>query len=284
MNAWGRARRLLAIACALGSLLLAPAGARAATRLTFLCEFDVCQVGPDGKGLKRLTTNGKPRGYQLLAGALDGNTFAFALGGEWFVADGRVRHKRALPGGGGSLRGDGRAIVSTVGARLCVTELPSRRRRCRASVDHNWVAWGPGRSVLAVPVDRKTICVLGRGRRCVRVVGRTDHTFYGEPAISPDGRRIVIEENLYPYADVRRIVMFDVRSGRRVRLVTDKNPSDSWPRWSPDGRSIAFTRHGHIVGPVDNTQYIDGEVWTASLRTGRLRRVTRGVYATWHAG
>jgi Tol biopolymer transport system component len=59
----------------------------------------------------------------------------------------------------------------------------------------------------------------------------------GDPAWSPDGRRVAFSEGLHIY-------VFD---GHTMRRLTSASRVDSNPAWSADGRRIAFFRAGHLL-------------------------------------
>src|SRR5581483_11276319 len=62
-----------------------------------------------------------------------------------------------------------------------------------------------------------------------------------EPAITPDGRWIAfiaIRQNLTDATEVDSLELIDVATGRRQSLVQGRDVAV--PRWSPDGRSLAY--------------------------------------------
>ena len=64
----------------------------------------------------------------------------------------------------------------------------------------------------------------------------------GDPQLSPDGRRVAYTVTEYSLADNRgttRIWLADLAGGAARRL-TGGPGSDRQPRWSPDGRTLAF--------------------------------------------
>jgi dipeptidyl aminopeptidase/acylaminoacyl peptidase len=68
-----------------------------------------------------------------------------------------------------------------------------------------------------------------------------DRRAIGELAFSPDGTRVVftVTEPVQGATRARSIWVLDVATGR-ARQLTFSGKSDSSPRWSPDGRGIAF--------------------------------------------
>jgi len=63
----------------------------------------------------------------------------------------------------------------------------------------------------------------------------------GDLQLSPDGRRLalVVSEPAKPSGQRRNIWIYDL-PGRSLKQFTGSTKSDSRPRWSPDGRTLAF--------------------------------------------
>lgn len=66
----------------------------------------------------------------------------------------------------------------------------------------------------------------------------SDSTFEALPAFSPDGKRLAYHACS---GDGCALMLMDLATGKSVNL-TKGDPDSRWPRWSPDGRWIAYTR------------------------------------------
>ena len=88
----------------------------------------------------------------------------------------------------------------------------------------------------------------------------------GDPQLSPDGRwvaYIISDLNMEANRRVTQIYLISVDGGE-ARQLTNAPQSSSGPRWSPDGKKLAFVsaREG---GP---------QVWTIDIATNEQKRVT----------
>jgi len=94
------------------------------------------------------------------------------------------------------------------------------------------------RVMIAVPPATRlqTIAVLDREGKQVATVGEPG--LYGQPALSPDGTRIAVSRN-EPRTGQSDIWVFDVATGKST-AVTDDQPPDNGPLWSPDGKQILY--------------------------------------------
>jgi hypothetical protein len=163
---------------------------------------------------------------------------------------------------------------------VCRLRIGTRRRSCFQSF-RDYHAWGPGGTVISTERQlRSDICVETRGSPCARRIARTrgGGSLYGPAALSPDGRRLAVTEEL-PSDPIGRahVVTFNARTGRRLGAVTTGH-RDTNPTWSPDGRWIVFDRDAVIRAPRPNTQIIFSSLWRVPARGGRARRVTRRGY------
>src|SRR3989441_2684749 len=88
----------------------------------------------------------------------------------------------------------------------------------------------------------------------------------GTPQLSPDGKWVaytVTEHSLKDTRGITRIWLADVASGS-ARQLTAGPGSDRQPRWSPDGRALAFV----------STRENGAQLWVLPVAGGEARRVT----------
>src|SRR5690242_1131693 len=89
----------------------------------------------------------------------------------------------------------------------------------------------------------------------------------GDPQISPDGRTIAYAVTDTDKAANRRTTQIYLVSvdGGEPRQLTNEKASSSAPRWSPDGRRLAF------VSARDG----EAQIWTLDVDSNEARKVTR---------
>ena len=92
------------------------------------------------------------------------------------------------------------------------------------------------------------------------------------PHVSPDGRRLVAtayrsDDQVDNTVETPgQLLLFDVASALPIRELTP-GPSDLYPSFSPNGRSVIFER--------------SGSVRTIGASGGRVKRVVKGTQPTW---
>ena len=101
-----------------------------------------------------------------------------------------------------------------------------------------------------------------------RVGGKNSHPLTpntpsdeSQPAYSPNGERIAFRSTRQPAG-----VYVMERTGENVRLVAD---NCQHPAWSPDGKEIVCSTHGHPIPATRNT--LPSTLWIADVETGRKR-------------
>src|SRR5271156_1141385 len=113
------------------------------------------------------------------------------------------------------------------------------------------------------------------GSRTLGVGGDFPVKEVGDPQISPDGKWVaftVMSANLKEDKNRRRIWMVPTAVGTPIAL-TDENESSSHPRWSPDGKYLAFlsAREG---GGDDDEEKGKKQVWILNREGGEAQQLT----------
>jgi Tol biopolymer transport system component len=89
-----------------------------------------------------------------------------------------------------------------------------------------------------------------------------------DPQFSPDGHRVafVVSEPLKGEKRIRHIWLYDKKTGA-VRQFTYSEKSETWPRWSPDGKKLAF---------LSNRGGEEQQIYILSMAGGEAAAVTKG--------
>src|SRR5580693_2277452 len=98
----------------------------------------------------------------------------------------------------------------------------------------------------------------------------------GDPQISPDGKWVaytVETTDLKDDKNRRRIWMVPSGGGNAIPL-TDENDSSSHPRWSPDGKYIAFLSAREGSGGDDDEEKGKKQVWILNREGGEAQQLT----------
>src|SRR3989442_1475218 len=119
---------------------------------------------------------------------------------------------------------------------------------------------------LTVPVSLFPFPRLSAQKRAITIGDYLALKSVGNPQLSPDGKWVaytVTEQSLKDNRGMTRIWLADVASGA-VRQLTAGPGSDRQPRWSPDGRTLAFV----------STRETGAQLWVLPIAGGEARRVT----------
>jgi TolB protein len=133
------------------------------------------------------------------------------------------------------------------------------------SFDH-FPAWAPGRRRIAFVRNFRLFTVKADGHGLRRLTSGSDSE--SSPSWSPNGRLIAFDraDREDPELDRSLYDIFVVRpNGSGLRRLTHGEPYSTDPTWSPDGRSIAFTR-----GRNEGRQYL----YTMRADGTHLRRLS----------
>jgi dipeptidyl aminopeptidase/acylaminoacyl peptidase len=266
-----------------------------ADAILYRCYPNVCRVAPDGSGPKRVTRDGAVGGpvYSWLSASADGTRLGVSYGNRANVLNASGKKLAGpLPHSGGAvletqIRPDGRqvATIETIGEGQPLAFVPylflansdgsGRETVARSTVA---TAWLGDRLLRDESADTspfvQQICLLASNADfpCDRLVASDPERDLWDPAVSPDGRLVAVTRAPVD-AFQGEIAIYSTATGRRVRVLTS-GPADALPSWSPDGRSIAFTRG-------------NGGLWVvrAAGAPGSERRILgSGVQPVWVTG
>ena len=89
-----------------------------------------------------------------------------------------------------------------------------------------------------------------------------------DPQFSPDGQRVafVVSEPLKGEKRIRHIWLYEKKTGT-ARQFTYSEKSETWPRWSPDGKKLAF---------LSNRGGDEQQIYILNMSGGEAAAVTKG--------
>ncbi|ALG07134.1 amidohydrolase family protein [Kibdelosporangium phytohabitans] len=217
--------------------------------------------GPDGQTPSYMLLRG-PDAHLMLGDeqvTRDEDVFGFAA--TWtgqdvlYVADGHIRRRS------GTTRTDipleARVSVARRDYRHRVRDLESTGPRPVRGVASPVVS--PDGSQIAYRALNAIHVVSSAGGAPKRVID--DHFFNSDPDFSPDGRSLLYASDRLGTAD---LWLRDLASGKDT-VLTSLPGAQTMPRFSPDGRKVAY---------VDQ----DGAVWTLEVATGKVQQVTPALF------
>jgi hypothetical protein len=296
-----------AVLIAIVSAVTAGVGAEPADAdsIVFRCFPNLCRVAPDGSDRARITHDAAPGGpvYGWLSATADGSRLGVSYGNRSYVLDGAGRRLAGpLPHSGGpvlvtQIRPDGGqvATIETIGEIQppppgapypgLLLQIPylflagadggGRETVARTTAATAWLGQRLLRdeSADAAPYEQQ-ICLLASNTDfpCERLVAAEAGRDLWDPAVSPDGS-LVAATRAAVDGFQGEIALYSTATGQLVRVLTS-GPADSQPTWSPNGRSIAFTRGR-------------GGLWVvrATGRPGSERRIlASGIQPVWVGG
>lgn len=128
-------------------------------------------------------------------------------------------------------------------------------------------------SLVAV-VDGNLILVSGDGKRQQRLTGDGGCS---TPRASPEGTRVAFVQGEGVNAEIGLVSV----DGTGRQLLTKNTAADLGPVWSPDGKTIAFTRIPDTTGDGRVDARDEAEVWLMDADGGNQRRLANGRDPAW---
>jgi len=118
-----------------------------------------------------------------------------------------------------------------------------------------------------LPLSRFSVPSLAAQKRAITVESYLALPVVGDPQLSPDGKWVaytVTEYSLKENRGTTRIWLADIAGGASPRQLTTGPGSDRQPRWSPDGRTLAFV----------STRENGAQLWVLPVAGGEGRRLS----------
>src|SRR5262245_18552079 len=120
-------------------------------------------------------------------------------------------------------------------------------------------------SALIIPASSS-----GAQQRAITEMDLFKFVWIADPQISPDGSRVVfVREWVNQKADRYDTALWIVPTGGGAARQLTAGPRDTSPRWSPDGKMLAFIRSGEKDGKPQPPQ-----IWLLSLDGGEAQQLT----------
>lgn len=271
--------------------------ADASAELVGICKADLCVASETGK-VTRISSDGATRFYGTPSVSRDGSVLAYTAasdlyrGGRRGAGAGLLFDAEAGDGRELDLSPDGKSFIyrtagSSFGGGSFVFESTLRvggaiGSRLYSSSSEVYLGGFLSSTVpmyTAVPPDRgsnnQAVCRLAllpgnTTPPCTRRVADDEAANLSDPIGSPDGKLVAVASQVQnANFDVlaSKISLFDSATAKRVRDLTT-GPGDSSPSFSPDGKTVAFTR--------------GGDTWVVPTGGGKPRRLAAGmVSASW---
>jgi Tol biopolymer transport system component len=125
-----------------------------------------------------------------------------------------------------------------------------------------WAAYTPaGKIVYVGPTSKTLIQINADGSGATTLY--TSSTPFGQPALSPDGKKLAYIQIVDPSLSLPAIYVKDFGTGTNKRLTWDYG-YNSQPTWSPDGSRIAFV----------STRTGAAQIWKMDASGGSLAQLT----------